>query len=334
MTDLDSTQVALVNGDISKFDKQAQDDMYAAGLAYLKENNPSTYDQALSGHYDDGDGVLQQYGYTSNLKKTVTITIDQNTTDAYYLVSVDVNYTSALADKDSNGNVTSIIDTISLEYNVFSQKFYYDKEKTTPSVPSVYIEYQPFTFDGVDYAASEYIFVENYVDGAKVYLYQPAKDLSYAKNNGGTVDPDEVASSTGSYKQNSLSNSDKVNIQINTLVKSDADKTTQGKTTYIYTNLVETSEVDGTIVRSIDMSNQFNLSKINANDSIYGATEYAAFDNINTDAAYDPSKTTLFLKDVQDDKTTTDRLYTATVIVSPRTENANTVTLTGAKGGQ
>jgi hypothetical protein len=97
----------------------------------------------------------------------------------------------------------------------------------------------------------------------------------------------------------------------------------------------DTDEDSGESVSYVDYTDsdsQFDLSDISSADSIY-ESGYSAYEAINP-ATYDSSKTTLYLKKIQDDYTTNDRLYTATVIVEPVTASVNTVTLTGAKGGQ
>jgi prepilin-type N-terminal cleavage/methylation domain-containing protein len=330
MQDLVSTQVALVNGDTTNYDDQAMNDLYAAALAYLKTNNPAEYDRAMNGTVNP----LDEPGYLDSLKKTITVKIDQgkdNTGETYYLVKVDVTYKSDVSEK--------------LEYNAFSQKFYYEEnaDGTIPSAPAVYIEYQPFSVDGIGYAADEYFFVENYVDNAKIYLYKAAKDLVNSTIN--SNDEDTLADattvnkvSTGSDGNVSYETSEasgtRVKLHIN-MVKGTNDEavSTDGKTVRIYTNIVDTDELSGVKVSSIN-SEQFDVTKIIATDSIYDSDSYDAFESYNpSDDDYDSSKTTLFIDDVANDTTYSQRLYTATVIVAPETAVANTVTLTGAKGG-
>jgi prepilin-type N-terminal cleavage/methylation domain-containing protein len=330
MHDLISTQTALVNGDITNFDSQAESDLYAAAMAYLKEYNPTRYDQLLGSQTDVN--VLQDQGYTNNLKKSVTVSITQDKSGSkpYYLIKVNVHYTSIPDTSDRTRDVE-------LDYNVFSQKFYYTDtgdDDTNPSAPSIYMEYQPFTINGVNYSANEYFYIENHVDNATIYLYQPAKDYNYATaldEAGETVDVTKAEKASGSYKVNSSGSNVKIHIN-----KIDAAGTS-GKRTNIYTNLVktDTDEDTGDSVSYVDYTDpdsQFDVSEISSADSIY-ETGYSAFESINP-INYDSSKTTLYLKRIQDDYTTNDRLYTATVIVEPVTASVNTITLTGAKGGQ
>jgi prepilin-type N-terminal cleavage/methylation domain-containing protein len=327
MHDLISTQTALVNGDITNFDKQAESDLYAAAMAYLKEFNPTRYDQLLGSQTDVN--VLQDQGYTNNLKKSVTVSITQDKSGSkpYYLIKVNVHYTSIPDASDRTRDVE-------LDYNVFSQKFYYTDtgdDATNPSAPAVYIEYQPFAINGVNYSANEYFYIENHVDNATIYLYQPAKDLNYAEAAGDSIDVTKAETASGSYTRQSDGSNVKIHIN-----KIDASGTS-GKRTNIYTNLVktDTDEDSGESVSYVDYTDsdsQFDLSDISSADSIY-ESGYSAYEAINP-ATYDSSKTTLYLKKIQDDYTTNDRLYTATVIVEPVTASVNTVTLTGAKGGQ
>jgi prepilin-type N-terminal cleavage/methylation domain-containing protein len=337
MHDLVSTQVALVNGDITNYDTQAESDLYAAAMAYLKVYNTDAYDSILNSKVDVN--VLSTNGYLSNLKKSVTITIDQGVSKTnakpYYLIKVDVHYTSKPNLNDEKQNVE-------LDYNVFSQRFYYTDTgdpETTATVPAVYIEYQPFAIDGVNYSADEYIYIKNYVDNAVVYLYQPAKDLTYAQSTGSSLDKNSVESASGSYSSNGTD----VKLHINKIDSTSGSKTTDNKRTYIYTNLVKTKTDDttGATISYVDTDSQFDLNTINLSDAIYSSTEYSAFEYVNpTDTEYNDSKSAggkkayLYLKSIQDDKVNNDRLYTATVVVAPKTESVNSVTLTGAKGGQ
>lgn len=330
MLNLEASQVALVNGDSTNYDKQAQDDLYAMAVAYVKENYPERYEQILNG----GD-PLKEANYLNGLAKTTTIKITKGKDGSkpYYLVKVDVAYKN-----DVN---------IRLEYNVFSQKFYYkdkDAEGNTidaPTVPAVYIEYQPFSVTdsgaSVGYTADEYIMVDNSVDGAKIYLYKPMKNMSYIKKNQ-TTDVNAVIDKNPdgeSYYQSDYA-THKVKIHINSVENTDNVKAG----TYIFTNLVKRDSAHPELAGSID-NNQFSTAKIGDAKSAFEGT-YTTFDQIFLDGKdkdqngkkEDATKRRLYLQDINLDKNKVERLYTATVIVEPETASANTVKLTGAKGGQ
>lgn len=332
MLNLKSTQVALVNGDSTNFDKQAEEDLYAAALAYLKENNPVRYEQVVNGK----GNPLDEAGYLNDLHKTTTIRIDKgvDVNEPYYLIKVDVAYSNSV---------------VNFEYNVFSQKFKYEDKKDdegnstgwTPTVPAVYMEYQPFSVDGRDYSAEEYIFIENFVDGAKIYLYKPMKDLGYmTTTTGATVENqlenvvDKNPDGEGYYVINdSRIKSSRVKLHINMLDSTNASsESTRGKSTYIYTNIVD-KENNSTSINS----SQFDTSLIAANRSIYNSTDYLAFEQVITDSktqTAQENKSVLYLQDVYADMSEEERLYTATVILEPKEDGVNTVTLTGAKGGR
>lgn len=332
MHDLVSTQVALVNGDATNYDKQAQSEYYAIALEYLRIHDPGKYDQIVGTMIpESGEAADSPFTgmYAKGLVKNTTIHIQKCAADStgkpYYWIKVDVAYINSSVD-------------VKLEYNAFSQRFYYDEKKDESdnllweaTVPAVYIEYQPFA-DLVDgYAASENIFIDNQVDGAKIYLYQPAKDMLYADDNA-IIDEAKVEDPTGEYKLTNAS-SKYVKININTVVNND----TKNKATYMYTNLdlrLKPSAADDTATEEQKTNYQFNTEdKIDIASTLYETADYDAFGAVNpTEVQSD--KTSLYLRNLDEDTTTMDRLYTATVIVEPKTENVNTVTITGAKGGK
>jgi prepilin-type N-terminal cleavage/methylation domain-containing protein len=345
MHDLVSTQVALVNGDISNFDEQAREDINVAILSYLKENANETYQKLISSD-NASERLTSSSDYLNGLKKTTTITIDKGDTDkyeGYYLVRVDVKYSI------SNISVTvkvgdtdiSVPLNYNAEYNVYAQTFPFKKvddngnalkESEYASVPEVYIEYQPFLIidqknddgsrDG-SYATNDYIYIKNFVDGAKIYLYKPTTDYVVATGGTHTLDTD----SSNVYRQGADS-ADKVKIYLKQLVATnDSGVATEGKSTYMYTNL--------------DLTTTATTVSTKAGQFIYGDTasnsgsDVTNFSQVNPtyEDAESSAGSKLYLKDVSDDTSVRDRLYTATVTISPVDDGVNTVTLTGAKGG-
>lgn len=331
MHDLVRDQVALVNGDISNFDKQATDDIYAAFLTYLKVYDPDTYDRTINGANDG----FNKDDLTNNYQKKTTIKIDQvdvDSTEGYYLVKVDVKYEVEFAYK----SVAQKFE-YSTEYNVFAQKFTYNKQDSNgntvaaPAAPAVYIEYQPFLIGDDGYAQNDYIFVENYVDNAKIYLYRPAKDYLYASNY-------DKIDETGEGK-NPIDPLQESNVDDEYMISNDVDRTDVASKVKIYLNAKNGTNVMGTTTTKV-RTNMFTNLKLDASGDNLGqfvlkATGYDNF-TVNPDT-YDASTVsipTLYLKDISEDVTMKDRLYTATVIVAPTGDGVNTVKLTGAKGGQ
>jgi prepilin-type N-terminal cleavage/methylation domain-containing protein len=306
MHDLVSTQVALVNGDISKFDEQAKDDINTQLQQYLKEYAPDTYDQWIN-----GQGINTE-SYINGLSKNIYVTIDQVTTAAspYYEVDVNVSYVGKFV---ING-VTKTMEE--LQYTVFSQKFNYDATNV-PSPPSVYIIYQPFLVDDLGYSVADYIYIENYVEDAKIYMYKP--DTDYIVASGNYYTGSSTTSDKKVYTQTGYSTTP-VKIYLNEKVGTNAESvSTTGRRTYLFTNL--------DLTLSGSNYGQF-VTNVNTDSSKY---KTFAVNPTSTDGISD---SILYLKSVDDDTTASDRLYTATITVAPVSDGVNTITLTGAKGGQ
>jgi hypothetical protein len=235
-----------------------------------------------------------------------------------------------------------------MEYSVFSQKYRYDG--SAPTVPAVYIEYQPFLIDDVGYASSEYIYIENYVDNATIYMYKPTKDYVYSSGQYYGYDSSKVYDSeedelydiydaelaekkekkekgeavTGKVYTQTGYSTVPVNIYINRMLgENECGESTTGKLTNIYTNMDVTANA-----ASAGKYGQFILN---------GSVDTSKYANFTVTQEAEGSgvsgESTLRLLTLDQDKTNSDRLYTATVIVAPKEDGVNTVTLTGAKGG-
>lgn len=281
MQNMDSATVAIVPGSATNFDSQAENAFFSLAMEELKEHHYADWLQAM-GH-SSSDSILNQYYNLSNTTKVTKIYIDEKTdTDSYYVVSVDVCY------YNSSLNET-------LDYNVYSQKFYMDE------CPAVYMEYQPYTAesgaDSVIYAANDYILVDNYVEGAKIYLYKPFRDQMNVV--AGVTDSQHVSPADGYkfYQQNGGTSTVTIHL---------CSATNAGEESNVYTN--------------IDLST--------FDTSVFSGFTSVTANNGTSREAYTG------LKKLSDDKRTQDRLYTINVILTPGSDDkvTNTISLTGAKG--
>ncbi len=300
MQDMDSSKVAIVPGTVSNFDSQVQKAFFSLAMENLRETNPEAWAQAL-GHTANDSVINQNYSLKENIKLTkvyINQENDASTGKDYYVVSVDVYYYNSVLDK-------------TLSYNVYSQKFYMDE------CPATYIEYQPYAAESdssyVFYSEDEYFMVDNYVEGAKIYLYKPYKD-QMMETSGVNVS----SNSTGETLYKFYTKSDTVTpvtIHLCSLnsykgKKDDGTEETEGEpvTSNIYTN--------------IDKSN-FDTAVIN--DKF---TDVKAKKSSSSRRAYTG------LKYLSEDERFQSRLYTINVILTPVDDEAgsNAVTFTGAKG--
>lgn len=341
MQNLDYETVAMINGTAANFDDQAEKALFSMAMDQLKEINYEEWELGML--HSSGDNILLQHGYAPTMTKLTKVYIDK-LTDAenkeYYLVKADVYYDCwfTLDGQDA---------TADLSYNVFSQKFY------TKECPNVYFEYQPFITDMVDmgggsydvtYASNDYILVDNYVKGAKIYIYKPHMDavnVSVGANEGTyeqkeyysytTVAPDEDdLASESAYEQF-------VKDHLVTIHVANANDSVKSAETKIFTNL-DLNVYDST-------KSQFAVS----------ASEFTTFIDIKSDRAEHNASNFVDFEEtnilsIDDDTRYDDRLRTVTVTLLPIQtdsdgnvvvdasgksvvrDDANTVILTGAKG--
>lgn len=189
MQNLDADKVALIQGNATSFDKQAEKDFFNLRMSYLKEENPEQYFQEITTKTGETgfNGVDQA-------KKATRISI-KKTTDfsgkECYQVDCDVFYFCPI-------KVTTVTHNETLNYNVYSKKFY-----TTNKSPDIYFIYEPLVTNSGDtapdfrYADTDTIFVYNDVESknSKLYVIKPEWDqlsVKYDRNDLGNnaVDPE------------------------------------------------------------------------------------------------------------------------------------------------
>ncbi len=281
MQNMDSSNVAIIPGSATNFDSQAENAFFSLAMEKLKEEHYADWLQAM-GHVSS-DSILNQHYNLANTTKVTKIYVDKgNDGEEYYIVSVDVCYENSSLSK-------------TLEYNVYSQKFYMDE------CPAIYMEYQPYTAESgasdVIYAANDYILVDNYVEGAKIYLYKPFRDQMNVVD--GVTDSDHVAPADGYKFYQQSGSTSTVTIHV-------CSATNSGEESNVFTN--------------IDLST--------FDTSVFSGFTSVAAENGGTREAYTG------LKRLSDDRRTQDRLYTINVVLEPGPDDkgSNTVSLTGAKG--
>lgn len=296
MQNMDSSKVAIVPGTSANFDDQADKAFFALAMEDLRKKNPEAWKQAMN--HTGNDSVLnQQYSLNENIKLTkvyICEELDMSTNKKYYVVSVDVYYYNDTIKK-------------TLSYNVFSQKFY------TNECPATYIEYQPYAAEAsttsVIYAPVDYIMIDNYVDGAKVYLYKPFGDqMNVTEGVSGYSDADKMYTF---YQQSSKTN--KVTIHLCNLNKYQSTKNGVAvSSSNVYTN-IDTSTFD---VSPIPDTIFGDVVGATSEASIKGRSEYTG------------------LKKLSEDERFQSRLYTINVTLTPQEDEAgsNEVRFTGAKG--
>lgn len=335
MQNLDYETVAMINGTASNFDDTAERAMYSDAMDELKKVNYEAWETHIK--HAEGDGPLFSANTSFDREKLTKIYVKEDTEltgEKYFLVKVDVYYNYSFKLAEMTGNPVSG----SVSYNIFAQKFYTDK------CPDIYFEYQPFITEltesgatkSVEYADNDYILLDSYVDDVKLYIYKPFLDAENVAA-GKTVD-DYVQED--SYFYDSLKYDVTNNVNVNTNVKIHIAKAnTHTKDMNIYTNLDVT----------------YDAANPNASQFYVGADKFTSFSSVNSDDAthsadpfVDFDRT--HIMSIQQDTRYNDRLRTVTVTMLPVSvsstvdasgvtqitetvrQDANTVTLTGAKG--
>lgn len=323
MHDLDSREVALITGNSTDYDEQAENQFYSLAMERLKEENEEWWEDEL--RKDTPGERLYSYGYIDGLKKLTEIKIseDSDIDGSYYQVNVNVYYEN----KDND----------SIEYNVYSQKFYYDPSKDH-ECPDVYFEYQPFAVsyklgDEVEYSQSEYITIDNTVEGARIYLYKPKWDMAYRymNPNGSYTDESLIIASQDIYYRYSRSDDpdhtiDKDKVAIYITNANDPTDAATFKNTYIYTNLlVNTGGIDKVDVNGT--GSQFytnNTSVFSSSFKVKSGGSYTARNAYTFNENY--------LLGLDDEKNFEERLFSIRVYLEPVNSVSNTIVLDGAKG--
>ncbi len=343
MHDLDYEKVALINGTATNFDDMAETALFSLAMDKLKEVDYASWEQGIL--HQNGDGILQQKGYSPVIKKLTKLYVDKLSDGAgeYYLVKCDVYYhcTYSISSADNQ--------TEDLNYNVFSQKFYTDK------CPDIYFQYQPFVNELIDhgngtytvnYAENDYILIDNYVDDVKLYLYKPYKDAINIAANGSasacdaiyelkdfytytTRKPTETEKSTeATYKQFCIDNA--VNIHI-------AKANSSIKDVKIYTNLDTNVYID---------KSQFHVTAYpadsNASEKLFKDFEYTSNSTTGESSGVRSDKNTSgadtfmdydrgLILPIDADTRYDDRLRTVTVTMLPiKTDSSGNAVLDGS----
>lgn len=323
--DLDSSKVALITGNATDCDTQAENEFYAMTLNYLKEKDPITYQAAMNaGNDKDHNPLFTTATYIQSTGKMTELVIKEDTSGSkpYYLVEVNVYY--------ENGYLKSVSQPYKIQYNAYSQKFYYEDGKPH-ECPNIYFEYQPYATDYSEgaatfqYAQNEYILVNNQVEDAKVYIYKPKWDMSYRyMYPTGAYDSEALilASHDVYYQLTRLSDMqhtiDTARVAIHINDENDPASTTYKQLT-IYTNL-PIDNINGTNAQFIcnDASKYASSFKVTESNVEKARTVYS----FNSD----------YIKGIDDENNLEDRLYTVSVHLEPVSTVANTIVLNGAKG--
>lgn len=323
MHDLDSSKVAMITGNATNFDIQAEKELYARAMDRLKEADFARWEIEIASTSEDHSYLLN-FGYITGLKKLTEIKIEEKSdaTGDYYMVNVNVCYENSYLASDND----------KLQYNVYSQKFYYDNTKPH-KCPDVYFEYQPFATSykngEVLYSDEEYVLIDNKVEGAKIYLYKPKWDMAhrYMYPTGSYGDEDLIMKSADIfYTTNDILdyetrtyNKDKVNIYVS---NANNPLDTSFEKAEIYTNLL----IDDGGMKKVDVNGTDSQFRTD-NQDIY-ASNFLVNGLSRAVYGFDEDD----LKSIHDEANTEERLYSMTVYLEPVGTVGNSIVLTGAKG--
>ncbi len=163
LTNLDSSDVAIIAGSVANMDETASDAFFAAKAEALKKISEDKWLQLM---YGSGQNDFQY----DTVKKMTRISIKNEGTDdnPKYVVSCDLEY----KDEPDSSNTTGI--TVSnLSYNVYTKSF------SQSQVPEIFLMYNPCVYNG-EYAIADYIVMD--VDASideevKLYMIQTADEL-------------------------------------------------------------------------------------------------------------------------------------------------------------
>ncbi|MBR1815751.1 MAG: prepilin-type N-terminal cleavage/methylation domain-containing protein [Lachnospiraceae bacterium] len=299
MQNMDSSKVAIIGGNATNFDAQADSEFFSIMMNRMKLDAYSTWNQAL--YHVQGDAYTNQAYNFDKIRKITRIYIDEGV-DAgnhYYQVSADVVYQY---ENPTSGEVLVIIpeDERRLRFNVYSQRFYTDK------CPDVYMEYQPFTADsteaGFEYTSNDYLIVESYVEDAKIYLYKPFNDQMNTRIHVSGL----VSGAAGSEEKYKFYTTGAATTAVNIHLNSERDT----KSVKVYTNIDTTT---------------FDLSKYNVFSQLYQAqnTSNSSFNDAFIGTC----------EPLSADQRLQERLFTIRVsLKADDNSDANDVSLTGVKG--
>ena len=341
MQDLDSSKVAIIQGDASNFDLQAENDLYNLKMNRLKVENYTSWQQAMTSQ--TGNNVLKTSDYLDNVNKMTKITIvsgeENDGTDKkkFYDVNCTVYYEDYLT-KTSTGTTSSTPELLS--YNAYSRRFY------TSQAPDIYLFYEPYVADGMNYARSDYILTYDGVDyGAnekhsKLYIIKP----SHCRIGG-------YATDTRTFRtkmKNSSSTGVPVKIYVDYLKYNSCDN--QPMPIYTNIDIEENYSLDNTIAEdnvngvqySGNLDTYYSVKQSGWDGTEAGETivHYGAeLGRMNYPAKILYSgKEIDSIQDISKDVMLSDRVYTVTVEMDKLNKDTNAVEtgysvhLTGAKG--
>ena len=164
LADLNSNQVAIIQGASSALDTQAASEFYTRNMERLKNTSIGQFENEI---IQGGESIFEGADYIGNVSKMTKITINSGyeskitaegeEKQKYYLVDCTVYYENYMKNEATEPDV--------LTYNIFRQKFYTVDETGKPVPPMIYLVYEPYvvkdnlyvdrdyilTYDGIDY---------------------------------------------------------------------------------------------------------------------------------------------------------------------------------------
>ena len=342
MQDLDSTKVAIIQGTASNFDEQAENDLYNLKMNRLKAANPDAWVQAMNSQ--TGQNVLKGKLYNDNVSKMTRVTIvsgyDNTRKLKYYDVNCTVFYEDYLTSSGTVGGgatddaAQGISDmTINqskpdvLTYNAYAHRFY------TSQAPDIYMVYEPYVAEGTNYSSNDYLVTYDGVDyaegekHAKLYLIKPVKSRIAGGGSG-----------TSSFLTSMNASSPKlVKIYVDQLLRNDHPNDAM----MIYTNIdLDNFHINNSIVADSRKGVQYsgNLAQY------YGVPKSSKTGDVDNSDVYTLTEISRdqypeeHIKDIKEDVTVADRVYTVTVQLNKiaedgvTVEKGNSIRLSGAKG--
>lgn len=334
MHDIDANHMALINGYATEYDEQARNDLYLE-LMELYKNSTYGNDHARWEQEVNGQQYIANTNYTENIRKLTILNIEKDMTNKCWVVSVDVIYEGDLS---TDGGATKFVQK---DYQVWAQKFLF-VDSSEETCPEIYFEYQPFatSIDNstkvVDYATTDYILINNESKDTKIYLYKPLWDQAIStyydeasKNVVESLDYTDNFYTVNDYgydpERNIADHQQKVYINMVS-----ANEMGDDNSFTVYTNLDITGDRD--VTYTTDNQFSFNVTYFDTYFKVY-TTDAAG---ITTSTKRTVSQTNninmTYIKSIEEEESKDNRLYTVTVTLTPVDEEANTVTLTGAKG--
>lgn len=358
---LDSEGVAIVSGFATDFDDQALADIYASAMDDLHKTNPEAWDVEMVNPKYINDK------YITGLKKLIKISItDQvGAEDAkytnYYEVKVDVVYECVF--EHPSGSATAST-TDQHTYNAFSQKFYYDPNDSTATVPFIYFEYQPMVIssaDGADghveYASDDYILIDSKVEDVKLYLYKPRWDYAHKYKNSESTDysDDEYYATYATKDEKAILNSkvhtdeEKIEIKNRIIARQQIyyaenyyDDYEQKASNFNNINKVSihVNMVSGT--KPVNIYTNMDASDVAENDAeaatgkkqftVGNVSDYSKYFKNNGTAINVTDYPLDNFKSVTDEDNKSDRYFTVSVHIKEADNTTNQTVLNGAKG--